>query len=90
MSRAMNIEEVRAKAQEICDDDTGGPTFDEYTLAYAVVKLLKVVEASQALRTTQRAYMADRGNEEKGKAVGEAATALDVALIGVAEATYPD
>jgi hypothetical protein len=40
-------------------------------------RLRGVVEAADAIRAAQRAYMADRGNEAKGKAVGEAAAAYD-------------
>lgn len=40
----------------------------------------EVVGAARALRTAQRAYMADRGNEELGKAVGTTAAELDRVL----------
>jgi hypothetical protein len=40
----------------------------------------EVVNAARALRAAQRAYMADRGNEELGKAVGAAAAELDRVL----------
>lgn len=39
-----------------------------------------VIEAAKALRSAQRAYLADRGNEQKGLAVGAAAAVLDGAL----------
>lgn len=39
-----------------------------------------VVRAARALRDSQRAYMADRGNEALGKIVGERAADLDAAL----------
>lgn len=45
-----------------------------------VAAMRDVVEAGENLRAAQRAYMAERGNEELGKAVGLAATALDAAL----------
>lgn len=37
-------------------------------------------EAGLNRRVTQKVYMADRGNEELGRAVGEAAADLDAAL----------
>lgn len=40
----------------------------------------KLKEASINLRTAQKAYMADRGNESLGKAVGERAKELDKVL----------
>lgn len=39
-----------------------------------------LLEAAMNLRTKQRSYMADRGNEEKGRAVGDAARVLDDAI----------
>jgi len=39
-----------------------------------------LLAAAVALRDAQRAYMADRGNESLGRAVGEAAATLDVAI----------
>lgn len=42
--------------------------------------LKKVKRRAEDLRTAQKAYMADRGNNELGKAVGEASTKLDEAL----------
>jgi len=39
-----------------------------------------LLEAAKALRAAQRAYMADRGNEALGKAVGAAAAVLDEAI----------
>lgn len=46
----------------------------------ALPKLLAVVSRAEALRAAQRLYMADRGNEELGKAVGKAAAEVDEAL----------
>ena len=42
----------------------------------------EVIGAARALRLAQRAYMADRGNDELGAEVGAAAAALDAALDG--------
>ena len=41
--------------------------------------LKDLVRKADAIRTAQKAYMDDRGNEEKGRAVGEAARAYDEA-----------
>jgi hypothetical protein len=49
-------------------------------------KVKNLLQAAVALRIAQQAYMADRGNEAKGKAVGEAATRLDEVI----DVTYPD
>lgn len=46
---------------------------------YVVHKLETLVSLADALRAAQRAYMADRGNEELGKAVAAAARAYDEA-----------
>ena len=40
----------------------------------------ELVEACRKLRNAQRAYMADRGNEALGRAVGEAAAEMDALL----------
>jgi hypothetical protein len=40
----------------------------------------ELLAAAVDLRAAQRAYMADRGNETLGKAVGAAAVALDAAI----------
>lgn len=45
-------------------------------------RLGNVVEKSKLLREAQRRYIADRGNDELGKAVGAAAIELDIALAG--------
>ncbi|XAI95938.1 hypothetical protein [Microcystis phage Mwe-JY26] len=42
-----------------------------------VEKLRKLVELADALRAAQRAYMADRGNNDLGKKVADAAAAYD-------------
>lgn len=42
-----------------------------------------IAGAARNLRQAQRAYLADRGNEELGRAVGEAAEALDAVLATV-------
>lgn len=42
-------------------------------------RLQNLVRLADALRAAQRAYMADRGNDAKGKAVAEAARAYDEA-----------
>ena len=39
--------------------------------------LLKLIKLADNLRAAQKAYMLDRGNNEKGKAVGEAAAKYD-------------
>lgn len=39
-----------------------------------------LLEAAIALREAQKAYMADRGNDELGKKVAEAARILDFAI----------
>lgn len=39
-----------------------------------------LLEAAKNLRAAQRAYMADRGNNELGRRVAEAAAALDLAI----------
>lgn len=39
-----------------------------------------IAGAGRALRSAQRAYLADRGNEALGAKVGEAAAALDLAI----------
>lgn len=41
---------------------------------------MSLLHAAQNLRAAQRAYMEDRGNEEKGKAVAAAAGLLDIAI----------
>jgi hypothetical protein len=41
---------------------------------------VKLLEAAKALRAAQRTYLADRGNEAKGRAVGDAAATLDRAI----------
>jgi hypothetical protein len=41
----------------------------------------ELLEAAKALRAAQRNYMADRGNEAKGKLVAEAAQELDAAIL---------
>lgn len=46
--------------------------------------LANLVELADALRAAQRAYMADRGNETLGRAVGAAAQAYDDARAKVA------
>lgn len=43
----------------------------------------RVSIAAKALRDAQRAYLADRGNENLGRKVGEAAQVLDDALAGI-------
>lgn len=43
-------------------------------------QLGKVKRRAENLREAQKAYMTDRGNEQLGKAVGEAASRLDEAL----------
>ena len=40
----------------------------------------ELLAAAKDLRAAQRAYMADRGNNALGRAVAEAASALDVAI----------
>lgn len=39
----------------------------------------RAIDAADALRSAQRAYLADRGNNDKGAAVGKAAEAYDAA-----------
>ena len=53
----------------------------------AEAEVARLRTAAENLRAAQRAYMADRGNERLGKAVGIAAIALDEALasLGVME-----
>lgn len=45
-----------------------------------IIKLAKVRQAAIELRIAQKNYMADRGNEELGKAVGRSAELLDQAI----------
>lgn len=45
-----------------------------------IVKLAKVRTAAIALREAQISYMANRGNQVLGEAVGKAAEALDKAI----------
>lgn len=42
--------------------------------------LESLLTAAKALRAAQRAYMAERGNEQLGRTVAEAATELDRAI----------
>lgn len=42
--------------------------------------IVELVEAVVALRTAQKEYMADRGNEEKGSMVGVTASLVDTKL----------
>ena len=48
-------------------------------------QLLAVVKVAESLRETQKAYMANRGNEELGKAVGKAAEYMDAVLAQLKE-----
>lgn len=43
-------------------------------------RYIEVRDAVEALRAAQRAYMADRGNDELGRAVGEAAAIVDAVM----------
>lgn len=47
----------------------------------------RALDAAKALRAAQVAYMANRGNEEFGKRVGEAAAALDAEIVAVEQAS---
>jgi len=49
-------------------------------LAKAEAKLEALTNAARALRSAQRWYMSNRGNQEAGKAVAVAAKELDVVL----------
>ena len=49
-------------------------------LAEAEAKLEALTLAARALRSAQRWYLANRGNQEAGKAVAVAAKELDVVL----------
>lgn len=49
-------------------------------LAAANARVRQLEEAAEALREAQKAYMADRGNNDLGRKVGEAAERLDAAL----------
>lgn len=44
-----------------------------------LIEVFDLVLLADALRTAQREYMADRGNDSKGAAVAEAARRYDVA-----------
>lgn len=67
---------------QVCKDE------EELSIAYVPLIQLEALqkltdelrEAATALRIAQKAYMADRGNNDKGKAVGEAAKVLDAVL----------
>ena len=47
--------------------------------------LYKLLDASKQLRKAQKRYMADRGNEELGKAVGIKASELDDVIKEITE-----
>lgn len=53
---------------------------------------ITVVRQARRLREAQKAYMADRGNDALGKAVGEAAKELDLGLADLdsTEETVPE
>jgi hypothetical protein len=61
----------------ICFLTSDGPTVKRGHLIAASPALLS---GAKALRAAQRAYMASRGNEALGKAVGDAAESLDAAI----------
>jgi hypothetical protein len=47
-----------------------------------------LLEAAKTLRAAQRAYLADRGNDAKGRIVAEAAAKLDEAIAGAEASAY--
>ena len=58
--------------------DAGYPCCADYgQMQNKITALEELIKLADNLRTAQRDYMANRGNEEKGRAVGRAAAAYD-------------
>lgn len=57
----------------------------------SIIPVQELIDAARALRTAQKDYLADRGNEDKGRAVGAAAKVLDEKLAEIDKRTaeYP-
>ena len=77
--KAMVVSEDLCK--RLCDIDRER---DEH-LATLTAERDALVEAASQLRQAQRDYMADRGNDAKGKIVGQKAKALDATLAQLKE-----
>ena len=76
--------ECQSIASKILGDAKIGPSDDRHKLAGMFISLVNELlraeeglELADEIRAAQRAYMADRGNNEKGRAVAEAAAAYD-------------
>jgi hypothetical protein len=78
--------EIMVRADELTEIVPGREHHERWfrTIQQADARLIAaapcLLEASINLRAAQRAYLADRGNDALGRAVGEAAAILDAAI----------
>lgn len=83
--RAKILEQLPSKLPDAIRSRSMQAVSQEGTVGNAVLEAsldvqITLVEAVTKLRQAQKAYMADRGNEDLGKAVGIAAKEVDAIL----------